>query len=620
MTDLVKAVFLSYATQDAVAALHLCSGLRDAGIEVWFDQSELRGGDAWDTSIRRQIKSCALFIPLISTNTRARTEGYFRLEWKLAIDRSHLMATGRAFLIPVVIDDSGDSDNTVPDRFREIQWTKLVDGIPTKSFVERVSRLLVAGGDATVVHSPNSVARAAVSPSRRLPLTLRSTWSYSLAAITLTLLIGGTWFFQHRATVPPPTAAYSAEDRRMTFAMLPLQADGEDPIGIQIANATGAATFTSLDENHEWVQLTPQLSVTNALRQFAAPRDLAGSLKVHFLFRGSVTHGPAGYSVTLFVVDGETEHVLGSKSLPIPANAPTLHPPQEEIDHATGMLVYYALESEVARARDKPDAALDVRDLTFRAFVDWGHKSMADDGKGGYMEATELLNRALVLAPDDALALRLTTQINLCDCVEAWSTNIAQQQSIGEMALDRFLSRNPDDPGMLHQKAILYQLRGRFQESLLILDSLLSRNPENSGAVEDKALALLKLGRPNEAAAPATAAYAAHDRPGRAALLAAIDYELADYAAAERLAQKAITEMSKAQLRNSNDGTVRLTLIAAAARLHDDTAKKATLSDLVNSVPDLTTLSAIRKWMNPQSNLYGYEPLFEGLKLAGLHD
>ena len=97
MTDLVKAVFLSYATQDAVAALHLCSGLRDAGIEVWFDQSELRGGDAWDTSIRRQIKSCALFIPLISANTRARIEGYFRLEWKLAIDRSHLMATGRAF-------------------------------------------------------------------------------------------------------------------------------------------------------------------------------------------------------------------------------------------------------------------------------------------------------------------------------------------------------------------------------------------------------------------------------------------------------------------------------------------------------------------------------------------
>jgi len=27
---------------------------------VWFDQSELRGGDAWDQTIRRQIKECTL--------------------------------------------------------------------------------------------------------------------------------------------------------------------------------------------------------------------------------------------------------------------------------------------------------------------------------------------------------------------------------------------------------------------------------------------------------------------------------------------------------------------------------------------------------------------------------
>jgi hypothetical protein len=54
--------------------------LRAAGIEVWFDQSELRGGDAWDQSIRKQIKTCALFLPIISRNTHDRDEGYFRLE------------------------------------------------------------------------------------------------------------------------------------------------------------------------------------------------------------------------------------------------------------------------------------------------------------------------------------------------------------------------------------------------------------------------------------------------------------------------------------------------------------------------------------------------------------
>src|SRR5271170_3707554 len=40
-----KAVFLSYATQDAAAARRICDALRAAGVQVWFDQSELRGGD-----------------------------------------------------------------------------------------------------------------------------------------------------------------------------------------------------------------------------------------------------------------------------------------------------------------------------------------------------------------------------------------------------------------------------------------------------------------------------------------------------------------------------------------------------------------------------------------------
>jgi hypothetical protein len=78
LTEPSRAVFLSYASQDAGAAQRICEALRAAGIEVWFDKSELRGGDVWDRSIRQQIRECALFVPLISTHTDARPEGYFR--------------------------------------------------------------------------------------------------------------------------------------------------------------------------------------------------------------------------------------------------------------------------------------------------------------------------------------------------------------------------------------------------------------------------------------------------------------------------------------------------------------------------------------------------------------
>jgi TolB-like protein/Flp pilus assembly protein TadD len=120
----------------------MCEALRAAGIEVWFDQSELRGGDAWDRQIRKQIHDCALFIPIISAHSQARLEGYFRREWKFAADRTHDMAEEKAFLVPVVIDGTSERYASVPDKFRDVQWTHLPAGEMSSAFVERVRRLL----------------------------------------------------------------------------------------------------------------------------------------------------------------------------------------------------------------------------------------------------------------------------------------------------------------------------------------------------------------------------------------------------------------------------------------------------------------------------------------------
>ena len=40
MTEPSRAIFLSYASQDAEAASRICKAFRAAGIEVWFDQRE----------------------------------------------------------------------------------------------------------------------------------------------------------------------------------------------------------------------------------------------------------------------------------------------------------------------------------------------------------------------------------------------------------------------------------------------------------------------------------------------------------------------------------------------------------------------------------------------------
>ncbi len=158
-----QAIFLSYASQDADAARRICEALRAAGLEVWFDQNELRGGDAWDASIRKQIKACWLFVPIISANTDARPEGYFRLEWKLAVDRSHLMADNHTFFFPVILGNVAESAALVPDKFRERQWTRLNDDVSVNAFAARVAKL--ASGSASSNKNASMAKGHADSPS-----------------------------------------------------------------------------------------------------------------------------------------------------------------------------------------------------------------------------------------------------------------------------------------------------------------------------------------------------------------------------------------------------------------------------------------------------------------------
>jgi TolB-like protein/Flp pilus assembly protein TadD len=180
VTEPSHAVFLSYASQDAQAAERICTALRAAGIEVFLDQSELRGGDAWDQKIRREIHDCALFIPVISANTASRHEGYFRLEWDLADQRSHMIARSRAFVVPVCLDLTTQAAADVPESFNRVQWTRLPAGETPPAFVERIKHLLAPES------SPLS-ARSGAAEAPRKPMRAHW-WSKPVPIATMAVL------------------------------------------------------------------------------------------------------------------------------------------------------------------------------------------------------------------------------------------------------------------------------------------------------------------------------------------------------------------------------------------------------------------------------------------------
>jgi TolB-like protein len=162
-------VFLSYASEDRPAAQAIRDALQAFGLEVWYDESGLDGGDVWDQKIRRQIRECDFFMPLISAQTAARPEGYFRREWRLAVERTLDMADDHTFLLPVVIDDTTQAAARVPEKFLTVQWLRVPGGRPTAA-LEALCRRLASGQPAALAparKAPDQPAAARLPPGAR---------------------------------------------------------------------------------------------------------------------------------------------------------------------------------------------------------------------------------------------------------------------------------------------------------------------------------------------------------------------------------------------------------------------------------------------------------------------
>ena len=328
LTDPSHAIFLSYASQDAKAAQRICEALRAAGIEVWFDQSELRGGDAWDQSIRKQIKACALFIPIISTNAHARVEGFFRLEWKLAVDRSHLMTTNRAFLLPVVIDETREDDENVPDRFKDIHWSRLPGGDTPPAFVERVQRLVFpdpSDGPTMTASRPGpaSVATALARgqaatrwrSKRALPIVL----AIVAAGAVAYFVIDKFWVSKHQA--PPPTsltastgtapAAFAPPPR--SIAVLPFVNMSGDKDQEYFSEGLTEELLNSLARINE-LQVAARTSSFSFQGEHPDIATVAHKLNVGSVLEGSVRRSGRTIRITAQLINGVTGFHLWSQT------------------------------------------------------------------------------------------------------------------------------------------------------------------------------------------------------------------------------------------------------------------------------------------------------------------
>ncbi len=319
VTALSHAVFLSYASQDAEPAQKICAALRAAGIEVFLDQSELRGGDAWDQKIRREIHDCALFIPVISANTASRPEGYFRLEWDLADQRTHMIARSRVFVVPVCLDSTTQVAADVPESFQRVQWTRLPGGETAPAFVERIKRLL----------SPELPSMSAVSgaaPGLREPV--RATWrskpallaTIAVLVVALGYLLANRLVLSERGAQVGAVPAPTAQSAPATFnppahsiAVLPFVNLSSDKEQEYFSDGLTEELLNSLAEING-LQVAARTSAFSFKGQDTDIRTIARKLNVGAVLEGSVRRSAHTIRITAQLINAVTGFHLWSKT------------------------------------------------------------------------------------------------------------------------------------------------------------------------------------------------------------------------------------------------------------------------------------------------------------------
>ena len=553
MTEPSHAVFLSYASQDAEAAQRICEALRAAGIEVWFDQSALRGGDVWDQTIRKQIKTCVLFIPVISRHTHERDEGYFRLEWKLAVDRSHLMTTNKAFLLPVVIDDTREDDENVPDRFRDIHWTRLPVGETPPAFVERVRRLVSPEPS----HGPTTTALPAAPASAQTPLTrerVATPWR-SKQALPMVLAVVGAgalayfgidkfWLSKYQASPPtPPAAPASAAPGafappRHSIAVLPFVNMSGDKGQEYFSDGLSEELLNSLARIDE-LQVAARTSSFYFKGEHTDLPTIAHKLNVASVLEGSVRRSGHTVRVTAQLNNAVTGFHLWSQTYD--RDLSDVLALQTEIANAVASALKVTLLGDVVAKIEvggtQNPAAFDAYLRAAKAYREYQNDKDLQDAIAVYTEAIRLDPEYALAYADRSLAFskfatNFTTSpaarrdyFNKAQVDARKAVALAPDLAEGHLALaslfegslefmrasheyDRALALEPGNARLLKDYAWFVALMGQTESGLRSARRAVALDPLNSNNHFSLGAALLLARRPREAIAVFTDARA----------------------------------------------------------------------------------------------------------------
>lgn len=108
-------VFLCHANEDKPIVRKLYSRLKRCGVQPWFDDEDLIGGQDWELEIEKAVGSSDIVIVCLSNKSITKT-GYVQKEIKFALDIADRQPENSIFIIPIKLEEC-----LLPERLKKWQ-------------------------------------------------------------------------------------------------------------------------------------------------------------------------------------------------------------------------------------------------------------------------------------------------------------------------------------------------------------------------------------------------------------------------------------------------------------------------------------------------------------------
>ena len=240
----MQQIFISYSRKDMSFVRKLAGDLEKAGYDVWWDLTDLRGGDDWVRVIPAAIESSQHFIIVLSPNS-VESE-WVRKEYTQALSL-------RRKIIPIMLEATG-----VPFALNTINYINFTSG---DNYIDNFNSLLTAlgyAGEPPVVTPP-------ADPFSFLPPALRKYAVPIIIGMIILLILASIFIFNPTppapatptSTLPPASATVQASATQTDLPTGTVTADSTSTLTVTMTQtATAKPTLTPSPTNPPFNRLT----------------------------------------------------------------------------------------------------------------------------------------------------------------------------------------------------------------------------------------------------------------------------------------------------------------------------------------------------------------------------